>query len=72
MALTQRGKVVIGVAAVVTAVVVVLAVLAFTGNAPAPDPGDRGQGDGEAHALPAHGRAPSGREGRRWRVRCSR
>ena len=34
MALTQRGKVVIGVVA--TAVVGVLAVLAFTGNAPGP------------------------------------
>ncbi|HEX5938436.1 MAG TPA: DUF3048 domain-containing protein [Actinomycetota bacterium] len=34
MALTQRGKVVIGV--VVAAVVAVLALLAFTGNAPAP------------------------------------
>ncbi len=48
MALTQRGKVVIGVAVVVTAAVVLLAVLAFTGNAPRADPGDRGQGDGEA------------------------
>jgi hypothetical protein len=36
VALTQRGKVVVGVLAVVTAAVVVLAVLAFTGNAPAP------------------------------------
>ena len=35
MALTQRGKIVIAVAAVVTAAVLVLAVLAFTGNAPA-------------------------------------
>ena len=34
MALTQRGKVVTGVAVVVTAAAVVLAVLAFTGNAP--------------------------------------
>jgi hypothetical protein len=34
VALTQRGKIVIGVAAV--AVVVILAVLAFTGNAPGP------------------------------------
>ena len=34
MALTQRGKVVTGVAVVVTAAAAVLAVLAFTGNAP--------------------------------------
>jgi hypothetical protein len=36
VALTQRGKVAIGVASAAFAVVVVLAVLAFTGNAPAP------------------------------------
>jgi Protein of unknown function (DUF3048) N-terminal domain/Protein of unknown function (DUF3048) C-terminal domain len=36
VALTQRGKIVVGVVAVVTAAVVVLAVLALTGNAPAP------------------------------------
>ena len=36
MALTQRGKIVVGVTAVVLAVVVVLIVLALTGNAPAP------------------------------------
>lgn len=36
MALTQRGKIVVGVTATVLAVVVVLVVLALTGSAPAP------------------------------------
>ena len=65
MALTQRGKIVIGVAA--AGVFAVLAVLAFTGNAPGPLQRFVGQ-RGRAGPIPA--RSPVWSEPGRMRPRA--
>jgi len=63
VALTQRGKVVVGVAAVLTAAVVVLAVLAFTGNAPAPIQEIVDKATGKPTPCPLTGELRSGGKG---------
>ena len=63
MALTQRGKIVIGVVAVVTAAVVVVAVLAFTGNAPAPIQEIVDKATGKPTPCPLTGELRSGGKG---------
>jgi len=63
VALTQRGKIVIGVVAVVTAAVVVLAVLAFTGNAPAPIQEIVDKATGKPTPCPLTGELRSGGKG---------
>jgi Protein of unknown function (DUF3048) N-terminal domain/Protein of unknown function (DUF3048) C-terminal domain len=63
VALTQRGKIVVGVAAVVTAVVVVLAVLALTGNAPAPIQEIVDKATGKPTPCPLTGKLRSGGKG---------
>ena len=63
MALTRRGKIVIGVVAVVTAAVVVLGVLALTGNAPAPIQDIVDNATGKPTPCPLTGKLRSGGKG---------
>jgi hypothetical protein len=63
VALTQRGKIVVGVVAVVTAAVVVLAVLAFTGNAPAPIQAIVDKATGKPTPCPLTGKLRTGGKG---------
>jgi hypothetical protein len=63
VALTQRGKIVVGVAAVVLAAVVVLVALALTGNAPAPIQEIVDKATGKPTPCPLTGKLRTGGKG---------
>jgi hypothetical protein len=63
VALTQRGKIVVGVVAVVTGAVVVLAVLALTGNAPGPIQEIVDKATGKPTPCPLTGKLRTGGKG---------